>query len=218
MNSSVKSTVANGLVPSTMPPLRVPDEPLSALTSQKETIPDKLDIIKDSSESEYDEEEQKLGLSSKSKKISKGKPNTYILIDNKQPSRRQHYEKIDDDMRRNIVFEVMVMKESLKDVYERYKINFSSAKNVIQIYKKEGRLEKKIIKKRKTTKKDARHGRDMLDESFSEDESDDGIEIDENGEKIVTLAPKEQRCKLNLFVEVENTGTVSIKVSNSRIG
>jgi ribosomal protein S25 len=49
-------------------------------------------------------------------------------------------------MRRTIVFEVMVMKESLKNVCDRYGINFSSAKNVIQIYRKEGRLEKKIQK------------------------------------------------------------------------
>jgi hypothetical protein len=47
-------------------------------------------------------------------------------------------------MRRTIVFEVMVMRESLKSVCERYGVNFSSAKNVIQIYRKEGRLEKKL--------------------------------------------------------------------------
>ena len=55
-------------------------------------------------------------------------------------------------MRRTIVFEVMVMKESLKNVCDRYEINFSSAKNVIQIYKKEGRLEKKVVKTRKSGK------------------------------------------------------------------
>jgi hypothetical protein len=55
-------------------------------------------------------------------------------------------------MRRIIVFEVMVMKESLKNVCDRYRINFSSAKNVIQIYKKEGRLEKKVVKTRKNGK------------------------------------------------------------------
>ncbi len=31
----------------------------------------------------------------------------------------------------------------------KYDINFSSAKNVIQIFKKEGRLEKKVVRARK---------------------------------------------------------------------
>jgi len=44
------------------------------------------------------------------------------------------------------------MKVSLKNVCDRYGINFSSAKNVIQIYKKEGRLEKKLVKARKQGK------------------------------------------------------------------
>lgn len=43
----------------------------------------------------------------------------------------------------------MIMKDSLKNVCDRYQINFSSAKNVIQIFKKEGRLEKKVVKERK---------------------------------------------------------------------
>ena len=50
---------------------------------------------------------------------------------NKNKKRQTHYLKIDDDMRRIIVFEVMIMKESLKNVCDRYHINFSSAKNVI---------------------------------------------------------------------------------------
>jgi len=66
--------------------------------------------------------------------------------------RQTHYLKIDDDMRRVIVFDVMIMKESLKNVCDRHRINFSSAKNVIQIYKKEGRLEKKLVKARKQNK------------------------------------------------------------------
>lgn len=48
-----------------------------------------------------------------------------------QKKRQGHYLKIDDDMRRTIVFEVMVMKESLKNVCDKFGINFSSAKNVI---------------------------------------------------------------------------------------
>lgn len=63
-------------------------------------------------------------------------------------------------MRRLIVFEVMVMNESLKSVCDRYGINFSSAKNVIQIYKKEGRLEKKIQKERKGLRRRGKGGVD----------------------------------------------------------
>jgi hypothetical protein len=35
------------------------------------------------------------------------------------------------------------MNNPLKAICEKHKINFSSAKNVIQIFRKEGRLEKK---------------------------------------------------------------------------
>lgn len=41
------------------------------------------------------------------------------------------------------------MKNSLKNVCLRHNINFSSAKNVLQIYRKEGRLEKKMFRQRK---------------------------------------------------------------------
>lgn len=63
--------------------------------------------------------------------------------------RRSKYFKIDDEIRRIIIFEVMVMNNSLKTVCDKHNINFSSAKNVIQIYKKEGRLEKKVVRTRK---------------------------------------------------------------------
>jgi hypothetical protein len=46
----------------------------------------------------------------------------------------------------------MVMNNSLKTVCEKHNINFSSAKNVIQIFKKEGRLEKKVQRERKSKK------------------------------------------------------------------
>lgn len=88
--------------------------------------------------------------------------------------RQTHYLKIDDDMRRTIVFEVMVMKNSLKNVCERYSINFSSAKNVIQIYRKEGRLEKKISKTRKHGRSQDLGSSDYDDDyGFEEGEEDD---------------------------------------------
>lgn len=92
--------------------------------------------------------------------------------------RQGQYLKIDDDLRRTIVFEVMVMKESLKSVCDRFGINFSSAKNVIQIYRKEGRLEKKMHKSRKAPED-------------SEEDSDEDQK----------LAPESQRCPLNLYVK-----------------
>jgi hypothetical protein len=46
----------------------------------------------------------------------------------------------------------MIMNNPLKSVCEKYNINFSSAKNVVQIFKKEGRLEKKVVRARKTKK------------------------------------------------------------------
>jgi hypothetical protein len=42
------------------------------------------------------------------------------------------------------------MHSALKAVCEKHNINFSSAKNVIQIFKKEGRLEKKVQRIRKS--------------------------------------------------------------------
>lgn len=64
--------------------------------------------------------------------------------------RKAKYLRIDDDKRRIILFEVMVMKTSLKTVCLKHDINFSSAKNVIQIFKKEGRLVKKVHRVRKS--------------------------------------------------------------------
>jgi hypothetical protein len=57
--------------------------------------------------------------------------------------KRTKYLKINDEQRRIIIFEAMIMNNPLKAICEKHKINFSSAKNVIQIFRKEGRLEKK---------------------------------------------------------------------------
>ncbi len=99
-------------------------------------------------------------------------------------------------MRRTIVFEVMIMRETLKNVCDRYSINFSSAKNVIQIYRKEGRLEKKVQKNRKSNRARKANASDDSDE----DGLDEGDSEDED-QRMETLAPEAQRCKLNLFVK-----------------
>lgn len=66
--------------------------------------------------------------------------------------RKKHYEKINDEIRKKIIFRVTVLGEKLKTVWEKLQINVSSAKNVLAIYKKEGRIEKKKyrVKRRKT--------------------------------------------------------------------
>ena len=48
----------------------------------------------------------------------------------------------------------MIMNNPLKSVCEKHNINFSSAKNVVQIFKKEGRMEKKVMRTRKPHKHD----------------------------------------------------------------
>ena len=66
--------------------------------------------------------------------------------------KRTKYLKIDDEKRRVIIFEAMIMNIPLKVICEKHKINFSSAKNVIQIFRKEGRLERKQNRVRKNRK------------------------------------------------------------------
>jgi hypothetical protein len=58
------------------------------------------------------------------------------------------------------------MNNSLKSVCEKHNINFSSAKNVIQIFKKEGRLEKKVLRARKAKK----NNESKNDPDFSDEE------------------------------------------------
>lgn len=103
------------------------------------------------------------------------------------------------------------MRESLKNVCERYRVNFSSAKNVIQIYRKEGRLEKKLQKTRKqgtgnlpkglAGAKNGNLSEDSIE--YGEELEEDGLQFDDDvdNSKPVTLAPEDQRCKLNLYVQ-----------------
>ena len=57
--------------------------------------------------------------------------------------RSKRYAKIDDESRKTIIFEVIHLGSSVRTVSEKLGVNVSSAKNVISIYKKEGRIEKK---------------------------------------------------------------------------
>ena len=69
--------------------------------------------------------------------------------------RKKNYEKINDEIRKKIIFEVTVLGHKLKTICEKLNINVSSAKNVLAIYKKEGRIEKKKYRvKRKKGEED----------------------------------------------------------------
>ena len=57
--------------------------------------------------------------------------------------RSKRYAKIDDESRKAIIFEVIHLGSSVRAVSHKLGVNMSSAKNVISIYKKEGRIEKK---------------------------------------------------------------------------
>ena len=56
--------------------------------------------------------------------------NTKLILFNIE-NRRSKYLKIDDEMRKIIIFEVMVMNNPLRTVCQKHDINFSSAKNVV---------------------------------------------------------------------------------------
>lgn len=69
--------------------------------------------------------------------------------------RKKTYEKINDEIRKKIIFEITVLGNKLKTVCRNLNINVSSAKNVLAIYKKEGRIEKKKYRaKRKKIEED----------------------------------------------------------------
>jgi hypothetical protein len=68
----------------------------------------------------------------------------------------------------------MVMNNSLKLVCQKHNINFSSAKNVIQIFKKEGRLEKKVMRTRKNKRQN-----ESKNDPILEDEDDNNQELND---------------------------------------
>lgn len=74
----------------------------------------------------------------------------------------------------------MVMNNSLKVVCQKHNINFSSAKNVIQIFKKEGRLEKKVMRTRKNKKQSESKNDPSLDDDDSEEEKFEATFTKEN--------------------------------------
>ena len=57
--------------------------------------------------------------------------------------RRKNYEKINEEIRKKFTFEVTVLGNKLKTIWEKLNISVSSAKNVLAIYKKERGIEKK---------------------------------------------------------------------------
>ena len=98
------------------------------------------------------------------------------------------------------------MNNSLKTVCENHNINFSSAKNVIQIYKKEGRLEKKVVRCRKNKKKDG-------------SKYDLDLELPREPELIQKRTPayteKDSSCALMLLTDDDNNLVVKSRVKMS---
>ncbi|CDW86889.1 UNKNOWN [Stylonychia lemnae] len=120
------------------------------------------------------------------------------------------YLKIDDEKRKIIIFEVMVMNNPLKNVCQKYDINFSSAKNVIQIFKKEGRLEKKVQRARKTKKQNG-----SKNDSIGTD--DENLEIQEDyiqGSKNETILINQNKsnCGILLYLNEEDGFSLRRKV------
>ena len=66
-----------------------------------------------------------------------------------------------------------------------------------------------MVKTRKPGNKKGNLGNDSSDSSSDDEGSEEVTELDENGIKIVTLAPKEKRCKLNLFVNFDKEEEVN---------
>jgi transposase-like protein len=79
------------------------------------------------------DEDNSDGISSYSKKIAK---------------RRCAYQKIDDDVRLQLLEAVQKKKETLKSASKRLGINYSSAKSILHTYRKEGRILKKSLLER----------------------------------------------------------------------
>ena len=81
--------------------------------------------------------------------------------------RKKNYEKLNDEIRKKIIFEVTVLGNKLKDIWERLNINVSSAKNILAIYKKEGRIEKKKYRVKRRYDTDKWEETDLFSNSFS---------------------------------------------------
>jgi hypothetical protein len=82
-------------------------------------------------QSPYDDNSD--GISTHSKKIAK---------------RRCAYQKIDDDIRLQLLEAVQKKRETLKSASKRLGINYSSAKSILHTYRKEGRILKKSLLER----------------------------------------------------------------------
>jgi hypothetical protein len=84
-------------------------------------------------DSMMEEEDTSDGISTQSKKIAK---------------RRCAYQKIDDDIRLQLLEAVKTKRETLKSASKRLGINYSSAKSILHTYRKEGRILKKSLLER----------------------------------------------------------------------
>ncbi len=56
----------------------------------------------------------------------------------RKQKKRLHYNRISDDMKRDLVFRVMYLNENIRDVCQDISCNFLTGRNLIQKYKKTG--------------------------------------------------------------------------------
>ena len=59
-----------------------------------------------------------------------------------QKQRQGQYNLISNSLRLKIIFDIEVLKKPVRQVCEEYNVNYFSAKNVLALYSKEGRIEK----------------------------------------------------------------------------
>lgn len=73
---------------------------------------------------------------------------TGLSMSSKKIQKRKKYQKIDNETRLKIVEEVQKNGKLLKIAAEKYNVNYSSAKSIFHVYRKEGRILKKPFKGR----------------------------------------------------------------------
>ena len=66
-------------------------------------------------------------------------PNGMVpIVGRRKQKKRLHYNRITDDMKRDLVFRVMYLNENVREVCQDISCNFLTGRNLIQKYKKTG--------------------------------------------------------------------------------
>lgn len=94
-----------------------------------------------------DNEESDIFLDPEDEKQDKEVPGTKKPI-RKAPTKKKKYQSISNELRMQLIDAVENKGEKIKHVANKMGINYSSAKSICQVYKREGRSSKKTFKKR----------------------------------------------------------------------